>query len=61
MYQIESIGPFYVTAAILLGKQSLVPIEYEDGWATEIVWMIRGSESLALAANCVVCPESSIL
>jgi hypothetical protein len=61
MYQIEVSGPFHVTALILLGKQLLVPIEYEDGWATEIVWMIQGSESLALAANCAVYPALSIL
>lgn len=61
MCQIETSGPFPVTAAILLGKQALVPTEYEDGWATDIVWIICGSESLALAANCAVCPELSLL
>ena len=61
MYQIEVNGPFRIAAALLLGKQSLVLVEYEDGWATVIVWMIRGSESLALVANCAVCPELSIL
>jgi len=40
MYQIEMSGPFHITAVILLGKRSLVPIEYEDGWATEIVWIM---------------------
>jgi hypothetical protein len=59
MYHIEMSGPFHVTAAILLGKQSLVPIEYEDGWTTGIVWIIHGSDSLA--ANCAVSPELSIL
>jgi hypothetical protein len=61
MHQIEVSGLLHAMAALLLGTESLVPIECGDGWATEIVWMIWRSECLALSANCAVFPELSNL
>jgi hypothetical protein len=38
-------GQLYTPAAFPSGKEPPVPIGYEDGWASEPVWMLRNREN----------------
>jgi hypothetical protein len=61
MHQMQVVGLFHAIAASLIRKESLIAVEYEDGWTTVLMWVIGTSESLGFAANCGVFSEFSSL
>jgi hypothetical protein len=53
----ELSGQLHILAALSLGKELLILIEYEALWAPESVWMLWIREkSLALVGNCSMIP-----
>jgi hypothetical protein len=48
----EASGQHHMLAALPLGKVAAVPIEYEPGWAPELVWLLwKREKSLTFSGN----------